>query len=290
MNKRYIAVVLMILTCGAKFAAAQVRGQCSLSAVNVDFGIYTGSTIRMTGTLIVNCTPNAVWAVGLNEGTAPGATVTNRSMTSGQRPLNYALYSDASYSTNWGNTPGTGWVTGVGTGNPQLLLVYAQLPSNQFAIARNNYFDTVTAVISGSNFNSDFASLRVTASILSNCLLSATDLAFGTYSGSLINATSTILVACTNATPYNVGLNAGTATGATVTTRSMTGPGGTLLGYKLFSNSGRTVNWGNTVGTNTVPGTGTGGVQTLTVYGQLPANQNGPPGSYSDTITVTLTF
>jgi len=39
-----------------------------------------------------------------------------------------------------------------------------------------------------------------------------------------------------------------------------------------------------------VPGTGTGGVQTLTVYGQLPANQNGPPGSYSDTITVTLTF
>jgi spore coat protein U-like protein len=95
---------------------------------------------------------------------------------------------------------------------------------------------------------------------------------------------------CTGSTPYNVGLNAGTATGATVTTRSMTGPAGALLGYKLFTNSGHTTNWGNTVGTNTEAGIGTGLAQSLTVFGQIPAGQSVTPGAYSDTIIVTLTY
>lgn len=88
----------------------------------------------------------------------------------------------------------------------------------------------------------------------------------------------------------NVGLNAGTATGATVANRSMTGPASTLLGYKLFSNSARTINWGNTVGADTVAGSGTGLAQSLTVYGQIPAGQYVKPGSYTDTITATITY
>ncbi len=32
-------------------------------------------------------------------------------------------------------------------------------------------------------------------------------------------------------------------------------------------------NWGNTVGTNTLAETGTGTVQSLTVYGQVPAGE-----------------
>jgi spore coat protein U-like protein len=63
-----------------------------------------------------------------------------------------------------------------------------------------------------------------------------------------------------------------------------------LLGYKLFSNSGRATNWGNTVGTDTVTGTGTGNSQSLTVYGQVHAGQYFKPGSYTDTITATITY
>ena len=71
----------------------------------------------------------------------------------------------------------------------------------------------------------------------------------------------------------------------------MTGPGSTLLNYQLLSDAARTVNWGNTVGIDTVAGTGTGTAQFLTVYGQLPANQTGlQPGIYSDMITATITF
>jgi len=48
--------------------------------------------------------------------------------------------------------------------------------------------------------------------------------------------------------------------------------------------------WGNTVGTNTVAGTGTGNSQSLTVYGNVPAQATPPAATYNDTITVTVTY
>jgi spore coat protein U-like protein len=66
--------------------------------------------------------------------------------------------------------------------------------------------------------------------------------------------------------------------------------GGNTLNYSLFSNAGRTANWGNIVGTDTVNITGNGGLQNTTVYGRIPASQLSPVGAYTDTITVTITF
>jgi spore coat protein U-like protein len=95
----------------------------------------------------------------------------------------------------------------------------------------------------------------------------------------VIATTTSLSVTCTNGTSYNVGLNAGTASGATVTTRAMTGPGGATLSYALYQDSGHSTNWGNTVGTDTKSGTGDGSAQTMTVYGNLSANQYPTPGS-----------
>jgi spore coat protein U-like protein len=131
---------------------------------------------------------------------------------------------------------------------------------------------------------------NVTATVQATCLISANNLGFGTYTGTVINLTTTMSVTCTNSTPYNVGLNAGTAGGATVTTRAMSGPGGATLSYGLYQDSGHSTNWGNTVGTDTKSGTGNGSAQSLTVYGQLTAAQYPSPGSYSDTITATITY
>lgn len=130
----------------------------------------------------------------------------------------------------------------------------------------------------------------VTATVQATCTVTATNLAFGTYTGVVDDASSTVSVTCTDTTPYNVGLNAGTATGATVTTRKMTGPSTSLLSYGLYQDSAYTKNWGQTVGTDTVAGTGTGAAQDLTVYGQVPAGQYVTPGAYSDTITVTVSY
>lgn len=129
----------------------------------------------------------------------------------------------------------------------------------------------------------------VTATVLSTCLISATPLAFGNYTGAQTDATSTLSVTCTNTTAYNVGLDAGQATGATVTTRAMQN-GTNTLGYALYSDTARSVNWGNTVPTDTVAGTGSGIAQTLTVYGRIPAGSLPAPGAYADTITATVTY
>jgi spore coat protein U-like protein len=132
---------------------------------------------------------------------------------------------------------------------------------------------------------------NVTATVSATCTIAANPLSFGAYTGAVNNGTTTITATCSNGSPYNVGLDAGTSTGATVTTRKMgTTPAGDLLSYGLFQNSGHTTNWGNTVGTDTVSGTGNGAAQNITVFGQIPAAQFVKTGSYSDTITATLTF
>ena len=129
----------------------------------------------------------------------------------------------------------------------------------------------------------------VTANVQATCLISAAPLAFGNYTGVVNNASSSVTITCTNTTPYNVGLDAGTATGATVANRSLVN-GGVKLNYKLTKDSGYTTNWGNTVGTDTATGTGSGSAQAITVYGQIPAAQYVTPGAYSDTITASVIY
>jgi spore coat protein U-like protein len=133
----------------------------------------------------------------------------------------------------------------------------------------------------------------VDVTIVAQCLInSASTLSFGGSQGVLsgnVDQTSTIVVQCTDTTTYDIGLDEGTGTGASVATRKLTGSGGTI-NYRLYSNAGRTTVWGKTVSTDTVSGTGTGAAQTYTVYGRIPAQTTPAPATYSDTITITVTY
>ena len=51
-----------------------------------------------------------------------------------------------------------------------------------------------------------------------------------------------------------------------------------------------TVVWGNTVGTDTVAGTGNGASQAYTIRGRVPIQTTPAPGAYADTVTVTVTY
>lgn len=133
------------------------------------------------------------------------------------------------------------------------------------------------------------ATMSVTATVQATCSASATTLAFGTYTGVQLDGSSTLSVSCTNTTPYTVSLNVGTGTGATVAVRKMTAST-QALNYSLYQDSGRSTVWGQTIGTDTLAGTGNGSAQSLTVYGRIPAGQLPTPGSYSDTITATITY
>ena len=291
---RRLTLVLLILLIGGLRLTAQ--GSCRISNTQaIFFQNYSSATIQATGQVQFKCTSGTAYAIGLSAGTTAGATVTNRMIyrNSDAATLGYQLFSNASYTTNWGNSAATSWVTGIGTGNDQNVTVYAQIPGAEAFFTNSNgtnFSDMITATISG-NFTTDARTLQVTLQQVSpGCGIGANSLDFGVYSGAVLTATTTLQVACTTGTTYNVGLNAGTASGATVTTRKMNGPAGATLNYQLFKNFGRTVNWGNTVGTDTMLGIGNNAIQNLTVYGQIPAAQSAAIGSYTDTIVATLTY
>ena len=131
-------------------------------------------------------------------------------------------------------------------------------------------------------------SLEVSAEVTDACTISAAPMSFGNYNFAVVRAQSEITVKCTNGTAYEIDLDQGTGSGATVTTRKMTGPAGNTLNYFLYSDSQETYNWGeDTTGPG---GQGSGVNQTFPVYGVIPADQASPVGNYSDTVTATVDF
>jgi spore coat protein U-like protein len=137
----------------------------------------------------------------------------------------------------------------------------------------------------------------VTSTVQATCSATATTLAFGAYTpgaGTVTN-NSTISVKCTKNTPYTVALNGGSTAGGTVAQRLMAS-GANHLQYNLYTAASLATVFGDGSGssqTETGTGAGVATANTLTVYGQLPdnaTNQAAVPGSYSDTITVTVSY
>ncbi|MHA6910590.1 Csu type fimbrial protein [Ralstonia pseudosolanacearum] len=152
---------------------------------------------------------------------------------------------------------------------------------------------SAAAVASAASTSSSFG---VSTTVNAICIInSASALAFAAFEPSqgAQASTSSISVNCSNTTPFNISLDAGAGPSATVASRVMTSGGNTLT-YSLFQDSGHTSVWGNTVGTNTVAGTGAGmapaNAITKTVYGLIPSQPSTVPGSYADTVTVTVTY
>lgn len=139
-------------------------------------------------------------------------------------------------------------------------------------------------------------SFNVSASVASNCFVSATNMAFGPYTAAAqLTGTSGVSVRCTNGLGYTVKLGTG---GGSYATRLLSDGGSNTLQYNLFTSAANTSIWGDgTSSTVTVAGTGSGlaagSAVTHTVYGTLPdnaANQAVPVGSYNDSIQVTVEY
>lgn len=109
-----------------------------------------------------------------------------------------------------------------------------------------------------------------------------------------LDAATSATVTCTNGTPFKVGLNAGNGAGATTSVRKMTrtsAPLGTV-DYGLYSDPGRSVNWGNDTGagTDTQNGTGAGTVSNYPIYGRVPPQDTPEAGDYLDVIVLSVVF
>ena len=291
-QQRLVLLCLLFFLLFLSAALPAAAQSCTVSATNVNFGNYTGATDTPGGSaLAVNCPSGSTYTIALNAGQGSGATATVRKMTSGSNTLNYALYQNSSHSTNWGNTSGTGQVSGTGTGSAQTYTVYPQLSSGQ-QVPPGTYTDTITVNLTANNsaYNTS-STFTVTATVVANCTISASALTFVNYhpTGQSF-AQATLTVTCTNTVTYNIGMDHGQGTQASGYWRSMTGPGGQQIPYIFFQDSGATKNWGSTVGTDTEPGTGTGAAQSVTVWGGMNGNSYVTPGTYSDTVTSTITY
>lgn len=154
-------------------------------------------------------------------------------------------------------------------------------------------------------FAADTTTFNVKIVILKACTITAaaaTDVDFGSVvydSTAAVDNQGSVTARCTPLTPYSIALSAGAnaATANDVTTRRMKNVDAAVttsnyVGYQLYRDSGRSLVWGNTTGTNTLASTGTGANQVWPVYGRVanPSTNNAAAGSYLDTVTATITY
>ena len=141
------------------------------------------------------------------------------------------------------------------------------------------------------------ATMPVSATVQATCSASTGPLAFGAYTpgGGQRTGNTTINVRCTKSTGFTVALNTGATAGGTFAQRLMAS-GSNTLQYNLYTTAGFASVFGDgSSSTLTIAGTGAGvsNPNAVTVFGQLPdsaANQLAVPGSYTDTVTVTVTY
>ena len=148
----------------------------------------------------------------------------------------------------------------------------------------------------GANAATATATFQVTATVASSCLVSATELAFGSITPIESDTvglakTSTISVTCSNTHPYTVNVGFG-ANGGTEANRFMKNSANAdKLAYNIYTEASHTNVMGDGTGVSkNVPLVGTGAAQTVTVYGKLLQNQFVSAGTYADTLTVNVAY
>lgn len=260
---------------------------------------------------------------GIGTGTG-GTGYTPRTMTSGAGDtMNFQLYTDAAHTSVWGGT-GSGLtipsltmqfqILSSGQTQSGQLTLYGQVPMGQAALGAGSYLSQFNAAhtqltyaynevllslgtypstcTNGTTGNgSGTFPFDVSATVQPNCTLTgAGDLGFGSVASNFaanVNASSTITMNCVYRTSWQVGLDNGQ--NAVGVTRRMI-QGSNAVVYDLFRDGAHTLRWGNALNTDTQSGTGTGASQSVTVHGLVQPQSGLAAGSYSDRITVTVTF
>ena len=300
------AILLVAISTGA------LAQTCTVSMPAVAFGnvnVLTGAVVDTTSTVTVTCSGgnSAGQRVCISIGAGSASDATSRKLTGpSSNTARYDLYQNSARTQLWGS-----WQTGYDVAGVQLdvpqnttqnVTVYARFLSSQQTIVAGAYSSTFTtdpfiryANIGGNSCptgaKNASTSSSATATVVSSCNVSATNINFGSIGVLTGNtdSTGTLSIQCNSTLPYTVSLNGGLSGAADPTQRKMTFSGANTI-YGLYRDSARSLPWGATVGTNTASGTGNGASQNLTVYGRIAAQTTPKPGTYTDTIVVTVAY
>lgn len=316
---------LAVLACAVLFCfclstparAQQCTGTGSTGPVT--FGeITTGDNVRetATGTITVDCTGSANQEIEIcpyiGGGSSPGASGP-RYLVSGSARMAFDIYSNASMTNRYANGVQVGanrgyrlTLSSAGSGT-LAITIYGAIPAGQQALAPGDY---VADMQTGSQIayrarvgttgsvdcsavgttNTDSYRFNATATNLATCTLATSPVQFASVQAltTARDATGTITVNCSVGAPYSIAINGGANGGTSGTTRKMAS-GTSRITYGLYRDSARSAAWYND-SANLQSGTATGAAQAYTVYGRVPVQTTPPPGSYVDTVVVTLTY
>jgi spore coat protein U-like protein len=312
-----------VLCLGLMLAAQPASAQsCNFSISDLIFGsinLAANTSFTTTATYSASCTGTANTTVrtcpNIDAGSGGSTSGNPRFLLNGGTQLNFNVYQDGAYSSVWGsnlwgfagsyasptidvvlNGSGVGSASQtvfgqISAGQPTLP---AGLYSSSFAGAQTSIayaYSTIGTCATIGTSHATTAPFTVTATNATICSVSASTLNFGATGvlRATLDATSTITVTCTNTAPYTVALDGGLSGATNPTQRKLTQAAQTIT-YGLYLDANRAAPWGDSVGVNTAAGTGTGLAQTLTVYGRVPAQNTPAPGTYSDTVVMTISY
>ncbi len=154
----HVATAMAAALCGAPSVAlattvtaplavtASVTNLCSVDTVPLAFAeLSLVGVNNSTGTVNVTCTIGGSYTVSLDNGLHATGSQRNLSGITNSTTFAYNVYTDSARSIPWlAAAPNV--VTGIGTGLPQLLTVYGQIPANQ-TIVVGVYLDTIQVTV-----------------------------------------------------------------------------------------------------------------------------------------------
>ena len=306
---------LWLLVC-APANAQNLAVTCSTTGISdLAFGTVDpqSSLTNTSSTISFSCSNpnNQIYSGVVCFSITDGVTGSRQMLDGSGDMLPFQVYTNSTYSTIWGAGTNS-LIVSVSIPNnttawANTATLYGQVPANQTSTVPGSYqysfAGTVTtmAVNVAKNFTPTSCTgvtavatgraFHATALVANKCTVSATTLDFGAPSGLLTanaDSTSTITTQCASGTPYQIGR--GNGLHASGTTRQMAGGSSEFIAYELYRDSSRAQRWGSTLNTDTVSLIGNGAPQSTTVYGRVAPQSTPSPSTYSDTITVTVTY
>ena len=296
---------------------------CTFTPSNVVLGpvdVLASAPTTAAGNIAVNCATllgllsSIEVTIELGEGSGGRLGNLRRMAGPSGSALGYDLFQNAAHTTIFGGSQGThggqpvvlagatvlSLLTSTGINVP----IYARVPGSQNAAVPGAYSSTFsrqpldvrattrtcTLLLICSTRVTGFTFV-VQAQVRPNCRVVADDLDFGQHGllDRAIDASSQVRVTCTAGTSYSMGLGYGLQGGG-INDRHMRDLAGHRVNYQLYRDAARTLPWGLVADGLATTSAGTGVSRATTIHGRVPLQQTPPPGAYSDTVVVTITY
>ncbi|MGQ4660659.1 spore coat protein U domain-containing protein [Lysobacter sp. F6437] len=313
--KRLACMVLVAtaLLFGSREAAAQT---CTASAPDLYFGNLqspANATVDVAAPMTVSCSGGSAGeTLRVCVGIDPAGYFSGRAMYPGGTwifsPIDYEIYADSGRTQIWDTNPQQEIMValnGSGSGSATRMM-YARMAAPG-SPAPGRYSSGLTDdVFQGQIKKNDGAQCHsganrgaftgqpfdVSVYINGGCEITVDPLLdFQSVSGAItgpIKSSIELRADCSDQLPYTIALGDGLhASGAQ---RRMRSAGGNFVDYGLFQDDAGSQPWGDGTPEPVRQGTGSGGIQTLTIHGRVPGGQAVPSGTYKDTVTATIIY